>query len=300
MGISLHKLRKWTNMMRGNSVYHVNQDEGKCYSKESVKGYYNNLTEKVSRFGNDDDSVPSTIVDSGETIYFPIAIFQYGLGAYDLYLVSKENSMKDKMLSCADWAVNNQQSNGSWVTFSFENSEHPYSSMAQGEGISLLVRAHLETRDQKYLDAARKAVEFMFIPLVEGGTSLYQDGDVFFYEYTYEPLILNGWIFSLWGIYDYVKYTNDESAQKVLSASLESLKKTLPKYDTKYWSKYDMEKRICSPFYHNLHIAQLNVMYDLFGDEIYKEYADKWTKYQNSFWKPKIAFVKKVVEKILE
>jgi heparosan-N-sulfate-glucuronate 5-epimerase len=33
--------------------------------------------------------VPMTIVDTGEQIYFPIAVFQYGLGAYDLYLLNK-------------------------------------------------------------------------------------------------------------------------------------------------------------------------------------------------------------------
>ena len=36
-------------------------------------------------------------------------------------------------------------------------------------------------------------------------------------------------------------------------------------------------------------------MYDLFGDGVYKEFADKWEKYQSSFWKPKKAFIKKAV-----
>ena len=68
----------------------------------------------------------------------------------------------------------------------------------------------------------------------------------------------------------------------------------------KYWSRYEDGKRICSPFYHKLHIAQLRVMYDLFGDEIYREYADKWEAYQNSFWKPKRAFLKKAFQKVFE
>ena len=60
-----------------------------------------------------------------------------------------------------------------------------------------------------------------------------------------------------------------------------------------YWSKYDDGKRVSSPFYHELHIAQLTAMYDLFGDNIYKEFADKWKRYQNSFWKRTRAFIKK-------
>ena len=70
--------------------------------------------------------------------------------------------------------------------------------------------------------------------------------------------------------------------------------------NVKYWSKYDMGKRLCSPFYHRLHIAQLRVMFDLFGDEIYAEYADKWSEYQNSFWKSQKAFLKKAIQKLFE
>ena len=111
MGVSLFKLKKWTNMLRGNSVYHVDQDEGKHYSKTEVKGFYNNFTDKVLLFGKDDDEVPTTVVDTGETIYFSIAIFQYGLASYDLYLASdkKDKSMYDKVIACANWGVDNQQ-----------------------------------------------------------------------------------------------------------------------------------------------------------------------------------------------
>lgn len=300
MSINLHKLKKWVNMLLGNSIYHVNQAQGTEYSKTDVKGYYNDLTEKVSKFGREDNEVPSIKIDSGEEVYFSIAIFQYGLGAYDLYLKSKDQSMLEKTLACADWALKNQQSNGSWFAFPFENQQHPYSSMAQGEGISLLLRAFIVTGNDNYLKAAEMAKDFMLLPIEKGGTARYEGDNVFLYEYTYEPLILNGWIFSIWGLYDYCKYIGDEGSWKVLDATLNSLKKKLPDYDIKYWTKYDDGKRICSPFYHRLHIAQLNTMYDLFGDQIYKEYADKWEAYQNSFWKSKLAFLKKALQKVFE
>lgn len=300
MGLSIHKLQKWINMLRGESVYHVNQGIGRCYSKEKVTGYYNDLTEKVSRFGEEDDSIPQTVVDSGETVYFSIAIFQYGLAAYDLYLLNGDQLSLRRMLNCAKWAVSNQQEDGSWITFAFENAEHPYSSMAQAEAISLLVRAHIETQDDKFLECAEKAVTFMFRPIEDGGTTKYTAHDIYLYEYTHEPLILNGWIFSIWGLYDYYKYVNDMHVKNVLDTTLSSLKKKLPEYDIKYWSKYDEGTTICSPFYHKLHVSQLMVMYDLFGDEIYKEYAEKWDAYQKAFWKPKRAFMKKAMQKIFE
>lgn len=299
MSISLYKIKKWYKMLAGKSISHVNQGVGTCYSKAEVAGYYNDLTEKVTK-DNPDILVPKYYVDTGEEIYFSIGIFQYGLASYDLYLKTKEETYKNKIKACAEWAVNNQNDDGSWTTFLYENPEHPYSSMAQGEGISMLIRAYIITKDEKYINAAHRAKDFMLKPIPNGGTTDYIGKDVYLYECTHEPLILNGWIFSLWGLYDYCKFTNDEKTQEILKATLNSLKKKLPEFDIKYWSKYEDGKRICSPFYHKLHIAQLKVMYDLFGDEIYKEYAQKWEKYQNSFWKPKKAFLKKALQKVFE
>jgi len=299
MGISIYKIKKWYKMITGKSISHVNQGVGTCYSKTDVAGYYNDLTEKITK---DDPNilVPKYHVDTGDEIYFSIGIFQYGLAAYDLYLRTKDEIYKDKLIACAEWAVNNQEDDGGWVTFAYENPQAPYSSMAQGEGISMLIRATILTNNEKYIHAIHKAKDFMLKPISEGGTTEYAGDDVIFYEDTDTPVILNGWIFSLWGLYDYYKHFKDEDTNIILKKTLESLKRKLPDFDTKYWSKYDDKKTICSPFYHKLHIAQLNVMYDLFGDEIYKEYAEKWEKYRNSFWNPKRAFIKKVMQKILE
>lgn len=286
-------------MMTGKSISHVNQGVGTCYSKTEVAGYYNDLTEKVTR---DDPNilVPKYHVDTGEEIYFSIGIFQYGLAAYDLFLKTHDEIYKNKLIACADWAVANQQADGGWVTFAYNKPEAPYSSMAQGEGISMLIRAAIVTGDKRFTDAADNARVFMLKPIREGGTTEYNGENVIFYEDTDNPVILNGWIFSLWGLYDYCKYFGDEESDIILKSTLETLKRKLPDFDTKYWSKYDDGNNICSPFYHKLHIAQLNTMYDLFGDSIYKDVADKWEKYQNSYWKRKRAFCKKVMQKIFE
>ena len=299
MGISIYKIKKWYKMITGRSISHVNQGVGTCYSKTEVAGYYNDLTEKVTKDAPD-ILVPKYSVDTGEIIYFSIGIFQYGLAAYDLYLKSNEDTYKKKLLACADWAIENQQDNGGWITFAYRSPEHPYSSMAQGEGISMLIRAHILTSDKKYMYAAQKAVKFMLKPISEGGTAEYKNGDVLLYEDTNNPVILNGWIFSLWGLYDYCKYTKDEAVQKVLCKTLASLERSLPCFDIKYWSKYEDGKRISSPFYHNLHIAQMQAMYEITGNQIFEAYAERWLAYKESFWYPKKAFIKKAFQKITE
>lgn len=300
MGISLYKIKKWTKMLTGKSISHVDQGIGKIYSVEEIKGYYNNLTEKVTKREDLGNKVPMSSVDTGETIYFPIEIFQYGLGAYDLYLLNNDKEMLVKVSAAANWAVDNQQDDGSWVTFTYENPKHPFSSMAQGEGISLLLRAYLGLQNEKYLDAAKKALKFMLLPLEQGGTTKYEGNDVYFYECTEDPLILNGWIFSLWGIMDYCKFFNAPDVKDILDRTLWTLERRIPDFDMGYWSMYEDGMRICSPFYHKLHIAQLNVMYELTGKTVYKTYADKFEKYQNSGVNRKRAFVKKAIQKIFK
>ncbi len=295
----IYKVKKWYKMLTGKSIDHVNQGVGRYYSKTEVLGYYNDLTEKVTK---DDPNilVPQYQVETGDKTFFSIGIFQYGLAAYDLYLETEDEIYSKKFLACADWAVDNQQVDGAWNTFNHENPEHPYSSMAQGEGISLLIRAHIMTQDDRYITAVYKAKDFMLKPIAAGGTTEYCGEDVYLYEFTQSPLVLNGWIFSLWGLYDFSKYIKDKRVDLVLEATLVSLKKKLSDFDIRYWSKYDDHKRIASPFYHKLHIAQLTVMYDLFNDVIFRDFAIKWETYQRNFFKSKKAFIKKAFQKIFE
>jgi hypothetical protein len=302
MGVTLFKVKKWTKMLLGKSVYHVNQGLGRCYSVNRITGYYNDLTEKVTLFGMESSDVPTTLVDTGAKIYFSIAIFQYGLGAYDLYLLSdkKNASYLAKVYSCATWALENQQEDGSWVTFDYENPEYPFSAMAQGEAVSLLLRVYQETQDEKYLISANKALNFMLLPFEKCGPTKYDGEDVYLYECPKEPLILNGWIFSIWGLMDYCKMFPEAECKTVLEKTLVTLEKKLPDFDLPYWSMYEDGKRICSPFYHKLHIAQLNVMSELTRKQIYKDYADKWQRYQGNWIYRKWAFTKKASQKIFE
>ena len=147
-------------MLTGQSISHVCQGPGTCYSVDKIAGYYNDLTEKITR-DSADVLVPQYSVDTGEKIFFSIGIFQYGLAAYDLYIRTGEKIYFDKLCACADWAVENQLADGSWITFEYKDPSHPYSSMAQGEGISLLLRAHIAVGSDKYLSASRKAKDFL-------------------------------------------------------------------------------------------------------------------------------------------
>lgn len=288
-------------MLNGKSILHVNQGIGRIYSKLEITGYYNDLTEKVLRDEKHDSlEIPKFKLENGEVVVFPIAVFQYGLGSYDLYLIKKNELYKDKFRLMVDWAVNNQDESGAWNNFFYIYPDAPYSAMAQGEGASLLIRAYKEFGDDKYLVRAKKAIEFMLKSLETGGTTLYKGNDIFFQEFIHKPTVLNGWIFALFGIYDLVKISGDERLKQILRKTLTSLESNLSKFDNGYWSMYNTDGMITSPFYHDLHIAQVSVLYDLFEVETFKIYAERWKGYKNKSINRKHAFVKKALQKLYE
>lgn len=301
MGLSFYNIKKWTKMMLGTSILHVNQGVGKMYSKREIKGYYNDLTEKVLKDKDYGEvKIPLVKTEQGHEIMFPIAIFQYGLGAYDLYLSESKELYLEKFKLCANWALENQNSNGSWECFYYIYPENPYSSMCQGEGASLLVRAYQESGNKVYLYAAKRAIEFMLISIEDGGTTYYTKNEIFLKEYTHKPVVLNGWIFSIFGLYDYLLVKSDNKIEKLYILTIKTLVDNLHRFDNGYWSKYDCESMLASPFYHNLHIAQLKTLYDLTNENIFEDYACKWQSYENRFVNRQRAFFAKAYQKITE
>lgn len=292
-------IKRWCKMITGNSVFHMRQCEGKYYSKNDVKGYYSDLRHKVAGTKLIDDmGIPYNETNRGEYIYFAITIFQYGLGSYDMFLETKEILYLKKFFSIVNWALEKQQVNGSWNAFGWSTPESPYSSMAQSEGASLLCRAYKETGDEKYLLGAERAVNFMLTPVEQGGTAYYKDGQITLEEASDKLTILNGMMFSIWGLYDVCLLLDNSELKNRLDVIVNSLANILENYDRGYWSNYDLDGNIASPFYHDLHLEQLKVMVNLFGNIQFEEKLGKWEKYQSSWFKSKRAFVVKAMRKL--
>lgn len=298
-------IKRWINMIIGKSSFHVKQDIGRYYSKNEIKGYYNDLTNKVTeKTILDKNGIPiNTTITNIET-YFPISIFQYGLGLYDLYLETNDVNYINKFINISNWAINNIDSNGMWDCMGKlkDQAHKTQSSMCQSEGISILLRAYKETGEKKYFHYAKKALDFMLEDVINGGTTLYDKENIIFQEYVseYELSVLNGWIFSLFGLYDFTLVSDEPRYINVLNKSLETLSSNLEKYDRGYWSNYDMKRTISSPAYHDLHIRQLKLLYEIFGIKNFKIYSEKWEKYQNNKLYKIIAMVVKLKQKIFK
>ena len=153
--------------------------------------------------------------------------------------------------------------------------------------------------DVRFLDAARKALDMMLQPIADGGTSDYSDG-LMLSEVPGDPIILNGWLFSLFGLYDFCQVEPDDHFSSALNLTLETLEKKITLFDNGYWSKYDCGKRLASPFYHDLHIAQLTTLLQIYPGKRIEEVRDRFEAYRNSRWKRTKAFCIKAKQKILE
>jgi len=173
-------------------------------------------------------------------------------------------------LNIADWAVEQQDAKGGWPEYKeiLKNYACVYSAMSQGQALSILVRAFSATHNAVYLDSASKAVKLMLEDVSRGGTSRRGNDGIILEEFVHEKpnTVLNGWIFALFGLYDYTLARNEEYAKAALQDSLMALKNSIAGYSAGFWSFYDTDKNLSSPFYHRLHIAQLMSVEKAFSD----------------------------------
>ena len=174
----------------------------------------------------------STITAQIGLQYNPIAIAQYGLGNYNLYRRTGEPRGVRKFFLIADWLCFESRAESARPL----RLEPPlrlgiprharapwYSALAQGQGISVLVRAHKESGDARYLDAAQRAFASFRQPIANGGVAFTDAaGDLWFEEYIVSPPthILNGFIWAAWGVYDYFLATRDLSAQELFARAV--------------------------------------------------------------------------------
>jgi len=247
--------------------------------------------------------------------YNPIAIAQYGLGNYNLFHRTGAPERQQTFLAVADWLVANLEQNpaGLWVWNHYFDWEYRtplkapwYSALAQGQGISVLVRAHKEAGNNAYLNAAHLAFEPFLKRMDQGGVT-YVDGEgyTWFEETIVDPPthILNGFIWALWGVYDYYLYTRSQEAEHLCAEAVRTLKDNLHCFDTGFWSLYEQSgtrmKMLASPFYHRLHIVQLQVMHRLTGDLLFADYAHRWEAYRRNPPKRALALAYKALFKLL-
>lgn len=200
-----------------------------------------------------------------------VSVAQYGLGAYERWIAGDGEEWFEAALATGQFLVMSQEPDGSWLNQDAFGHTFPLRApwrcgMAQGEGASLLVRLYLQTREQTFADAARRALGPLERTREEDGTSAWLEGSRWPEEYPTKPAsyVLNGAIFAWWGMRDVGLGLAVPDATAAFEAGVDALAMHLHRFDTGWWSIYSLYphpvKPIASSFYHALHITQLEAM----------------------------------------
>jgi len=204
----------------------------------------------------------------------------------------------EMFIRTAEWFVKNQDEQGGWsvpVMRSIADNKLVlpagwHSAMAQGHALSVLTRAYHLTKDIRYVRVAEHAVDMFKINAKDGGITNKIFGDYDWYEeYPTTPgsYVLNGFMYSLIGLYDFstLKEFGNES-RKLFDNGLNSLRIFLPLYDTGSGSIYDLRHvglktapNLARWDYHAVHIYLLKWLETITGDKFLGEVADRWIGY---------------------
>ena len=243
----------------------------------------------------------------------PITVCQYGLHHYNRYLGNQSDKSREIFLTQANWLVDHadEVEHGAIVwKYQFDILSHnitaPWvSGMAQGQALSVLLRAFQLTNDKRYLSPVKGAWSIFHIPVTDGGViSYFPDGKPIIEEYPSPDQlvgVLNGFIFAIFGIYDYALFTDEKSDYQFCSQFIDSLAHNLHRYDCGFWSYYDLKQplRLASKPYHRIHIEQLNQLHRITNQRVFRSRHDRWKEYLSSVNSNLRWIIRKVHQKAL-
>jgi len=255
-----------------------------------------NLNRLISKIDKNGIPINKTYVDvtDKEFVYFPISIGQMGLAVFHTYLKTKTESDRERFLKFPEWFFTNADRDSKlgarWLTNvnlpQYKTPAPWQSAFSQSRGISLLLRGYQLTENIQFAEMAEEALKAFLIPVKEGGVVSETQWGPFYEEYisTEPTLVLNGKIFALCGIQDFKRvFPENETAKKIFNDGIETLKNVLPEYDLGYWSRYNFCTAEWHPDidpatigYQLLHVVQLRMLYQLTGENIFNEYAEKF------------------------
>jgi hypothetical protein len=274
-------------------------DVGNISWDKELGAYYQDIAPSIVHINNgifaalDDNGIPYTIHGDIKH-YAPISIIQYALMQYDFYIKGVDvDKSKSIFLNCVNWLENKTEALMNSVVIKQEYNkqynipEGWVSGMAQGQLLSVFLRAYQLFNNEKYLDLSHKVFNSFYLEYEEGGFKrIDKNGYLWFEEYPSKTpsYVLNGFIYSILGILDYYRVTNDKKAKNIWDECVKTLEANLHKYDVWYWSVYDQLKEQLVSYYYqkNVHIPLMKIMYLLTEKEIFNHYALKWQKNLNN------------------
>jgi hypothetical protein len=173
--------------------------------------------------------------------------------------------------------------------FAFGGGRPPWASgMAQGTAVQALGRGTQLLGNPSYASLAHTALG-AFERRPPTGVRVFASGGHHYLLYTFAPRmrVLNAFLQSLIGLYDYAQLTRDPRAQAAFDAGDRAARREVPRYDTGSWSLYSIPGSRASWDYHVLVTGFLRGLCDRTGASVYCRTAQKFALYARERPKPR-------------
>lgn len=249
--------------------------------------------------------LPKTVYSWGTYVY-PVTVAHYGLEQYSKWAQTGSEDARRKAILVGDWFVANQDKRGGWpVPFDYDFRKDVTSTlkagwvsgMAQGMASDLLAKLFVKTQETRYRTAALKTLDILSMPVEQGGVQREFEGTYEWWEeyptLNHPTFVLNGFIYSLIGVYDTSVLLNDSRARRMYESGLRSLTRMVNLYDLGARTSYDLlhysvsgtPPNIARWGYHNTHVTLLSAM-NLVADGRFKDIQKRWLGYAGGISAP--------------
>ena len=237
---------------------------------------------------------------SGQRVSFQGSelVFQYvpgeGLQIHPLANFGKLNALwrsrlgADRMRKLMDelMAIRASRAGGvAWeYYFDFGGGRPPWvSGLAQGTGLQSLARASVKAgQSDLVLPVLRQGLR-IFQTAPPSGIRVRAEGGIHYLQYSFAPSlrILNGFIQSLVGLYDFGSIANDARAQRLFSEGDARARREVPAFDTGAWSLYSRgsSQSESNLEYHTLLAGFLTLLCDRTEEAVHCNAVDRFNRY---------------------
>lgn len=238
----------------------------------------------------DDNGVPMISDQNGGFYYSTVNICQYAFIIHAEYIEKQEENSRVKLKSCIDVLEKLKTETNNHVYWSIHKYNKRYDlappwvgAMDQGQALSLYTRYYQVSKEDYYLNQAKKITAYFEVDMEKGGFKrIDENGNVWFEEYpsSQPSFVLNGFIYAIYGLIDFYRVNNDKKIKKMIDKCFMTIKESIHLYDSGYWSYYDQLKKELVRYYYqkNVHVPQLESIYLLTNDKIFLKYYKKWKK----------------------
>lgn len=154
------------------------------------------------------------------------------------------------------------------------------SGLAQGTGLQSMARAAIRLQRKEEVFPLLHAGLAIFKAAPPKGVRLTSGDGAHYLIYSFDRslLVLNAFVQSLVGLYDFAAYANDDVTRALFADGDRVLQRDIAKYDTGFWSKYSLQRE-SDLSYHRLVTDFLENLCERTGTPVYCETGARFSQY---------------------